>query len=270
VVVGALSVEDLTEHTQIVGIVLARDEDIFLERAVRNAAGFCDHWIFLDHKSQDATRDIFQRLADELPSAEFHALQHPDESHDFLKSYAGRATWIFGLDGDEIYDPMGLARLRERILGGEFRDAWMILGNVVHVTSLAAGHAHGHTTPPCRSMTKLYHFGAIAGWDGYCPERLHGGEPRFRPGFSADARCSLYESVPWDAADFRCLHMCFLPRSSRDKQAAPRANLMETQGVSRWDTLLRFLGWRKRGRGWKNERYRRGPEVVISTQAFGL
>ncbi|MEI9897647.1 MAG: hypothetical protein WDN28_28255 [Chthoniobacter sp.] len=39
------------ETAQIVGITLVRNEDVFVERAVRNAIDFCDRLIIADHYS---------------------------------------------------------------------------------------------------------------------------------------------------------------------------------------------------------------------------
>ena len=46
-------------------------------------------------------------------------------------------------------------------------------------------------------MTKLYNFNAIESWDGYTPERLHGGNVRFRAGFARGDRRVLHEEVSW-------------------------------------------------------------------------
>ena len=44
-------------------------------------------------------------------------------------------------------------------------------------------------------MTKLYNFNAIESWDGYTPERLHGGNVRFRAGFARGDHRMLQEEV---------------------------------------------------------------------------
>ena len=51
---------------QIVGSVLVRNEDVFVERAIRNVASFCDEIHVVDHDSEDGTAEILRRLADEL------------------------------------------------------------------------------------------------------------------------------------------------------------------------------------------------------------
>ena len=256
----------------ITGIVLARNEERYIETAVRNAARFCDRMLLCDHRSTDGTAEILRGLAMELSSAEFHSIAHPRESHDLLRPLCGTETWVFAVDGDEIYDPQGLDRLRARIGGGEFDASWMIFGNVLNVTHLSGDHstAAGHLAPPCRSMTKLYNFAAIESWGGNCPERLHGGNPVFRPGFAATDRRYLHEEVSWGDADFRCLHLCFLPRSTTDREGG-RRNIMETYGSSRRESLMLALrNFFRGGRAskWKNERYRRGPEVTVDASPF--
>jgi glycosyltransferase involved in cell wall biosynthesis len=258
---------------RIVGISLVRNEDLFVETALRNAAGFCDELYVADHGSTDQTNPIVRALASESPKIHLHTISHPADSQTLIKRFAGSRTWIFGVDGDEIYEPVRLARLREKILSGAFDQHWMLLGNVLHVTKLDDRRltASGHLAPPCRSMTKLYNFNAIEAWAGYTPERLHGGTIRFRPGYSEADRRMLYEEVSWQEADFRCLHLCFLRRSSRDREDAARRNIIETFGPTRlhtwWYMLRRILGFETAAR-WKRSRYMRGPETTVSAETF--
>ncbi len=254
---------------QIVGIVLVRNEDTFVERAARNAAVFCDQLLLVDHGSKDQTPEILTRLAAELPATKFVPIRHPGESHALIQNFAGTPTWIFAVDGDEIYDPIRLKKLRQRILSGEFDRFWMILGNVLNVTDLKGNEATGHLAPPCRSMTKLYNFEAIESWDGDTPERLHGGIVKFRPGFEDHHRKMMHEELPWEDSDFRCLHVCFLQRSSLDETNVARQNIMETFGASPfkrlWRSISKFLG---SGEDWKYSRYRRGPAVTKDVANF--
>jgi hypothetical protein len=259
--------------TRIVGIALVRNEDLFVETAVRNAADFCDEIYVADHASSDATPAILHGLARELPGIHFCPIRHPAESQDLIRQLAGTRTWIFGVDGDEIYEPDRLARLRQEILSGTFDKHWMLFGNVLNVTRLEAdrSRAGGHLAPPCRSVTKLYNFNAIEAWDGYTPERLHGGTVRFRPGYSREDRRMLHEEVPWDEALFRCLHLCFLRRSTRDGENTVRQNIMETFGPTRlhtiWYSLSRLVGLQKAAQ-WKRSRYMRGPIVTVPVKTF--
>jgi glycosyltransferase involved in cell wall biosynthesis len=258
---------------RIVGIALVRNEDVFIETALQNIAGFCDEIYVADHGSIDRTPDILRTLARQLPKIHYRSIQHPAQSHSLIRDFAGSLTWVLGVDGDEIYEPDRLARFRQKILFGDFDKHWMLLGNVLHVTELDTDRrtASGHLAPPCRSMTKLYNFNAIESWDGYTPERLHGGHVRFRPGFTAGDRRMLHEEVTWDEADFRCLHLCFLKRSSLDSDNISRPNIIETFGPTRlhtlWYRLTGMLGLKKPAQ-WKRTRYTRGPKVLANVETF--
>ena len=202
---------------KIMGIVLVRNEDLFVERAVRNIASFCDSLILCEHGSTDGTLGILEKLASEFPHAELHRIKHPSESHDLLKPFAGTRTWVFAVDGDEIYDPERLRGFRSRILTGEFDHIWRMKGNVLHCTAIAPDYstASGFMSPPSRSMTQLYNSGAITAWDGNVVERLHGGNICFKPGFhdprkdppvcqprpEEEARLTLEAGVLPDGAD---------------------------------------------------------------------
>jgi glycosyltransferase involved in cell wall biosynthesis len=257
---------------RIVGIFLGRNEERFAGRVIRNAGDFCDEMLLVDHASEDGTGEILRGLAAESGGKwRYHSVAHPRESHDLIAGYAGSETWIFAVDGDEVYDPAGLGRMRGRLMAGEFARDWCVFGNVLNVRELdgKAGVARGHLSPPCRSMTKLYNFAAIEAWDGPCLERLHGGTVRFRAEFlehspGERARRELQHSVSWEEADFRCLHLCFVERSRVDAaNRSARKNIMDLYNWS-WTRRVREL-WRvikgEREVDSKEQRYGRGPLV---------
>ncbi len=259
---------------QVVGILLVKDEDLFVERAVRNAIGFCDRFVAVDNGSNDGTTAILKRLREEFhDKMEIHRASHPRLSHELIQPFAGTRTWIFGVDGDEVYDPEGLLRMRGRLESGEFDSEWCLFGNVLNVRSLdhAKGIAEGHLSPPCRSMTKLYNFNAISAWEGPCHERMHGGKVIYREGFHERLRRNLHEEVSWEATDFRCLHLCFIRRSSMEKEnTPPRSNIMDRYAWS-FTKLLRtaadFL-LRRSPIDSKEQRYGRGPLVSKPMASF--
>lgn len=264
-----------TTSAKIVGIVLVRNEDIFVSQAVRNIACFCDSLILCDHGSTDTTSDILDCLARSFPHAAVHRLNHPSESHDLLKRFAGTRTWIFGVDGDELYDPHRLEGFRTRLLAGEFDKIWRMKGNVLHCRSLAPDHstATGYLAPPSRSITKLYNFGAIVSWDGDTVERLHGGTIRFRSGFDDGMKKNWQEELCWDESPLRCLHTCFLPRSTRDPAGAGilvRKNIMEIYrggiGAGLRRIIHRLL--RRENSRWKSDFYQRGPVETVDARPF--
>jgi len=264
----------MKESVQILGIVLVRNEDLFVGQAVANIAAFCDALILCDHQSTDATPRILEDLARKIPQAELHHLRHPSESQELLKPFIGTPTWVFGVDGDEIYDPAKLLAFRERLRSGEFRDIWRMKGNVLHCTELRPDRssATGYMAPPSRSVTKLYNFSAISAWDGDTVERLHGGHIHFQSGFDDNKKWNFQESLDWEESPLRCLHTCFLPRSSRDVGGmGVRENIMETYRGGMGGLLRRFFS-RLTGRSpesrWKHEYYRRGTLETVDARPF--
>src|SRR5205085_11323412 len=188
---GAFSVPRLV-RMRIVGISLVRDEDRFVEQAVRNVLGFCDELILVDHRSRDRTPEILERLAAEssIPTT-LHRVDEPSASHDLIKGYAGEAVWVFGVDGDELYDPRGLERFRQRLLAGEAAEDWQIRANMLHCVSLdeERGVATGYLSPPAPSTAKLFNFARIESWDSDNPARLHDpSSPVFKPGAGSRKR----------------------------------------------------------------------------------
>lgn len=253
---------------RIVAVVLVRNEDRFLAQALENISDFCDEFLLFDHGSTDQTPAIFKRFATAGKPVKIQNISHPSLSHEELKPFANSPSWVFGVDGDEIYDPAGLARLRPRILGGEFDSHWMVMGHSLHVTNFAKGKASGYMAPPSRSITKLYNFSAISAWPGRSMERLHGGSPVFHQGFDANKKRLLFEESSWNDSHFRCLHMCFCPRSSLEKSdGSPRKNIDEiyNRGGFFQRMLSQFL---KRKSDWKQERYRRGKLTEVDSAPF--
>ena len=258
---------------KIIGIFLVRNEDRFIKQAINNVITFCDEILLVDHTSTDGTLEILRCAQEQHPKKiSLYQIAYPRDTHDLLKKYAGTATWIFGVDGDEIYDPERLIIFRQRLLSGEFDDVWMILGNVLHVDQFEEEQksASGYLAPPSRSITKLYNFSAIDTWEGNTIERLHGGTPHFRSGFDAQKKRLLQNEYLWNEAPLRCLHLCFLPRSSKD-QSLQRKNIMELYTA---DTLallrkgMRYLLGLPQPASWKQEHYRRGEKHTVDTRPF--
>jgi hypothetical protein len=171
---------------QIVGIVLVRNEDLFVEQAIRNIAEFCDRIHSFDHVSTDRTNEILRRLAREYAHLDVRRTHRAQDSHERIEDYAGTDTWVFGVDGDELYDPARLMLFREELLGGAHDRAFKVASNVINCMELdrERGVVRGYPSPPSRSITKLYNFAAIQSWVGDGSERLHGGTIVFRTGYA--------------------------------------------------------------------------------------
>jgi glycosyltransferase involved in cell wall biosynthesis len=266
------------QTTRIVGSVQVKNEDVYIEQVVLNILDFCDEVIITDNLSTDHTYEICKKLARQHSKIKLKSIQHPREAAFLLEPYFGTDTWILGVDGDEIYDPNGLRMMRERLLRGEFSGDWCVFGNVLNVISLRIKEkkASGYLAPPSRSMTKLYNFYLIENWVN-CPERLLGDELTFKSGFHAKLRKYLHIDTSWEQADFRCLHMPFMKRSSRQRLRLIRTRLNpdELDYINRQPTRLLkairkiwFLMNQLLGKDWKSQKYRRGPIVEKDVSAF--
>jgi hypothetical protein len=264
---------------KVVGIVLVRNEDVFVEQAIRNIAEFSDRIHAVDHVSTDGTWEILERLAREYPHLDARRAHHAGESHKLIEPYAGTNTWVFGVDGDELYDPARLALFREELLGGVYDGAFKVASNVLNCVELDVERqrARGYLSPPSRSITKLYNFAAIDEWRGDGSERLHGGRILFRSGYDESAVENIGERISWDETPLRCLHACFLgrssseqPRSGGDPHARPILEETQLQDRSWRGGLKRRL----RGRrppdesAWKREKYMRGDLVSVDASTF--
>lgn len=259
---------------QTLGIMLVHNEDRFLRRVVANVLDFCDRILIADHKSTDATWEIAQDLAASSKKVEPQRIRDPRESSEMLAPFANTKTWVLGVDGDELYDPAGLAETRAVLARGAWDEWWVIFGNVLNCAEIDEDvkTARGWLAPPCRSMTKLYNFAAVQRLDPDAPQRLMGRHNVFNPGFDSLRRYDLYKVTPWDRAHFRCLHACFLPRSSRDiSTASGRENITELRKHSPTAWLRRAFA---RATGtpaaspYKHDKYSRGEVVTIDASPF--
>ncbi|MBW1699411.1 MAG: glycosyltransferase [Deltaproteobacteria bacterium] len=259
---------------KVIGIVLVKNEDRFIERVVRNIVQFCDKIIILDNKSKDNTFEILTRLAAEFCHIELQRIRDVDCSHGFLLPYVNGDYWIFAVDGDEIYDPGGLKLFKERLKKGNYDRWWVIFGNVLNCTEIneKKGYAKGFLAPPSRSMTKLYNFSIIESWKNPRGERLKGGTICFKNGFNESLRYDLYKEIQFDDSYFRCLHACFTWRSSLDRKTSNcvsgRPNITESHGIRIREWMLRILFGRQPVSKWKLERYARGPLVFKDVTPF--
>ena len=254
---------------KIIGIVLVKNEDRYIEQALRNVLDFCDEIIVTDNESSDDTYAIVSALASKHQKIRLSRISHPRESHDAIASYAGTNTWIFAVDGDEIYDPEGLKKMKQLLTEGRFSNTWAVFGNVLNCTKidLPSKKAKGYLAPPSRSMTKLYNFSLIESWTG-CPERLHSGVLEFKRDIKDhEHKHDLYREFNWDDSCFRCLHAVFVPRSSLNKGPGQQTKLnpSEMQSIrsaferrSYFKFISRFLRYNF-GTDWKKKNYQKGP-----------
>jgi glycosyltransferase involved in cell wall biosynthesis len=268
--------------TRIVGIVLVRNEENFVTWAIENAIGFVDEMLVIDNLSRDATPARLAALVARHPKVRLIRDSQPDRTNRHLQCYIGEDVWVFGLDGDEIYDPHGLSRLRARVLDGEFARRWTLFGHSLHPTvlDLDGRRAVGYISPPAAPATKLYNFAIIDSWHANT-QRLHG-RPMLKHGYDIADGFKDQVATRWAESDFRNLHLCFFPRSSLDEATELRANITDRsfRNVVRRPIFnaLRALGVKgkladylaKRSGLKKSLRYMRGDVVeLVLGECFG-
>jgi hypothetical protein len=261
---------------RVVAIVLVHDEDVWVERVVRNVAPVCDRVHVADHVSGDRTWEIVSSLARELDNVEAVRISHAARSHDLVQPYVGTDTWVFSPDGDELFDPAGLRRLRTELEAGRYDGSFRIFPAMLHCVELDedARMADGYLAPPALTGPKLFNFAALESWDRVYRERLHEGEPVFRDGWAWNSVARLEAEYQWDANPFRCLHTCFLRRSSRDAVDGDRTRLnIAEANTYRRDVRGRIARAVRRDSAlragpWKLEKYRRGPVVTKDASPF--
>ena len=264
---------------RIVGVCLLRNEEYFAAWSLMNAAAFCDRILVMDNRSEDRTRRIVEAVAGVHPHIEILDVRKAHGTHKYLEPLAGTPTWVFPIDGDEIHHPAGLARLRPCLMAGEFDGRWMVVGHMLNVLGIATeeASAFGYSWPEAGGIARLYNFHAIESWRGGS-ERLHGGRLVFRPGYAKTVH-DLRERETWDESAFRCLHLCFMPRSSRDKMTGGEWTGRENPAQFKKE---RFLYQRLRRavrrrfnpnvsvyRDYKKRVYARGPVREFDIPGFG-
>ena len=268
---------------QIVGSVLVRNEDVFVAHAIRNVAAFCDRIHVVDHVSTDRTWDEIRSLAAEFDHIEPRRSRNSADAHRMLEQYAGTQTWVIGVDGDELYDAAGLERFRRDLLAGAHADVFRLKAHVLNCDDLdrATRTAVGWLAPPSRPVTKLFNFAAVESWTD-SPDPLQAGRAAFKPGYEWETRRDLADTTTWESDPLRCLHVCFLRRSSADPDdgGVGRRNLDESREFDRGliGSLKRrvrppapspkLVELERQGKNWKREMYARGDRVTVDASPF--
>jgi len=168
-----------------------------------------------------------------------------------------------------------------RLLDGAHGDVFRLKAHVLNCDEIeqAARTAIGWLAPPSRPITKLFNFGAAESW-AESPDPLQSGDVVFRPGYHWESRRDLADATTWDTDPLRCLHVCFLRRSSRDLEGGTRKNLDESREFDRGvvgslkrlvrapKPAQRILELERQGKDWKREWYARGERVTVDATPF--
>ena len=206
---------------RLVGVALVRNEDVFVERAIRNAADACDRIHAFDHVSTDGTWPILKTLSKELDHLEVRRCANAAESHRQLEQYAATPSWVLRIDGDHLFDPNGLVVLARpsspvstETSSGSARTpstatSWTRRRDWpgVHGAALCA--------PACSVQPRGGHV--LAGRDRGAPRR----RSAISGGYAWDCMRDLTESTDWQSDLLRLLHVCFLRRPLSTRTPSP-------------------------------------------------
>ena len=147
--------------------------------------------------------------------------------------------------------------------------------HLLHAVSIdePAGTATGYLSPPSRSGGKLFNFNAINSWTNVHRQCLHEGEIDYRDGWRWGSVANLADELRLGREPVRCLHTCFMRRSSREREGTVWLNPIEAHthrrdALGRAKLFVRGLGRRREDVPWKLEKYRRGPVVTKDVKAF--
>lgn len=263
------------DKIKVVAICLIKNEDLYIERVLKNVIDFCDEIVVLDNMSSDNTFEIVKKLAQEYKKIKLFKIKDAFKSHKFIEKYANTNTWIFGVDGDEIYDPVGLTRLRTEILSGKYQTKWQIWGNSLNCKEidLKSKITKGYLSPPSRSVTKLYNFSILKSWNENYSQRLHGKNLVFKKGFNKSLAHRIEKKYDWDNSYFRVLHLCFVKRTSLAKKYRNVARLSPQETSQIFPVVRNFISNFLKGRitlnsAYKLRKYREGELVARNIQSF--
>ena len=252
--------------SELIGVFLVKNEEHFIAWSLMNVVDSCDHIIVLDNLSTDRTKEIVQNVARLHSHIEIIDVKNANKTQKYLEQYFGTETWVLGVDGDEIHDPIGLAQLRMRIGRGEFDGYWSVSSTYLHVTEFdfPKSVACGYISPPAKAGLKLYNFNAIENWQSKWRkrERLHGKGLVFRDGYSKQQTYSFSKHYSWDTADFRCMHLCFMKRSPKDNHDYPFNRISDRKNPAESKLLRRITRkieqMNPRSSDYRTKRYARG------------
>ena len=263
--------------SQILGVMLVKNEEHFIAWSLMNIVSFCDHVIVMDNCSTDRTYQIAECISTIHNNVEIIVVRNANDTQKFLVDYFGTQTWVLGVDGDEIHDPVALVNLKSRLQTGEFDNYWAISSLYCHVTNVDFDrfNVQGYSSPEAKAGLKLYNFNAIENWKSNWRrrERLHGPGKQFKPGYSAEHVYDFSTNENWNTADFRCLHLCFYPRTPKENDSfltngtTKRKNPAESKILRRVTRHIERLN--PRSMDYRQKRYARGSIKSFEIGDFG-
>ncbi len=142
----------------IIGIVLVRNEDIYIRQVLNNTIAFVDRLILLDNHSTDKTPAILRDFNASY-SKVTHTVVDDTDLVSRTREFMATPSWVFAIDGDELYDPLGLRQMGAEIKSGKYQQWFCLRSNMLYATQIIDTMAEGHLdSPACPSTSNLYNF----------------------------------------------------------------------------------------------------------------
>tara|TARA_Y100001958_G_C21133503_1_gene474177 strand:- start:118 stop:957 length:840 start_codon:yes stop_codon:yes gene_type:complete len=206
----------MKKKTKIIGILLFRDEDVFIKKCILGVIDFVDQLIILDNNSKDNSTEIVKKIKKIFnKKIIYKKIKKISVSHKFIEKYAGKKIWVMKVDADEIYDKKRLKIFRKEILKGKYDNIWVIKGAMLNVFTHNEKNKKisGFFSPPSQNSCEIYNFNLINFWKDCKIERLHYGKIQFKKG----CQNTIKVTNNWFKSSYRCLHYCFERRSTNSK-----------------------------------------------------
>jgi len=194
---------------KIVGMIVVRDDELYLQQACENVLDFCDEITILEDGSHDSTPDICRALEKAHDKVTFKQIKKVQDSHSHVAQYHGKDVWVFGVDGDELYDVEGLKIVREELYAGKYIENFILRGWFLHVFEKTGNIVRGYPGPPSYIPTKLFNFKKIISWKNTKNVCFSG-----KRVLTDEVEYHFADKFGWEDSPLRCLHMRFIPRSS--------------------------------------------------------
>ncbi len=255
---------------KIIGVTLIKNEDIYIEGVINNVLDFCDEIIVLDNNSTDNTFDIISNMAKRHSKIKIHRIDDPLATHVYVEPYVNTDSWVFAVDGDELYDPIGLIEMRKNILAGKYSDVFRLKANFINVTNIDKENqkAYGYNG----IATKGHNVSLLDYWHEDKEERLHGKNMRFKEGIQDTIKSKFLPYEHWENSKFRCLHLCFMKRSSKDTKFVSRFIPAENKRKYYYPVINFFknllMGRFELLSSYKNKTYRNGKIIYVDSTNF--
>lgn len=253
-----------------------KNEQNFVTWALMNVVKFCDKILVIDNMSEDRTKDIVDSIATQHDHIEVIQVKHGHKTHRYIEEYVNSSTWVLKVDGDEIFDPVGLKTFRKRLLEGEFDQYWSIQAYSTHVlgVNFENSTAFGFVPPDAAAGLFMVNMNSMIKWKARNKERLHGHKNIvFKSGFSKEQVYCFWKNKSWKDSEFKVLHLCFLPRTSaeynltQDAQLENRLNFIDLRLDRR---IRRYLSKKYSSKpSWSVRNYARGEIKTLDISNFG-